>query len=135
MLKGFYIFLLFFFMSYSNQAEVVSETVITNSTERIAVGKNIWIFQSKQENTFKQVVHSDNFIQSKNEVPNLGLSSSSLWTRFTITNKSKNQHLLLEIAYPIIDEVELFSPDSVQHYTSIIMGETKQFDERKYQHP
>ena len=135
MLKGLYIFLFFFFISYSNNAEVLSEVIIKDTTERIIIGKNVWVFQNAEEYTFEQVRHSKEFIQSNDEVPNLGLSPYSLWTKFAITNKSKNPYLLLEIAYPIIDEVELFSPDSEQHYSSLMLGEVIHFEERKYQHP
>ncbi|HWZ35563.1 MAG TPA: 7TM diverse intracellular signaling domain-containing protein, partial [Mucilaginibacter sp.] len=52
-----------------------------------------------------------------------------------IDNQSANKSLLLDVAYPILDEVELFSPDDKGVYHGNLMGEIKPFGTRKYDHP
>ena len=109
--------------------------IIRDSDGRIMIGRQISVLQGKQELTFADVVRSAGFKPYDKDVPNLGFSAVSTWLRFTVTNQTKNADLLLDVAYPILDEVELFTPDAQNHYQGILMGEIRNFDTRKYQHP
>ncbi|RYE11696.1 MAG: histidine kinase, partial [Rickettsiales bacterium] len=64
-----------------------------------------------------------------------GLVKNSIWFRFTVINNSKLPNLLLEVAYPILDEVELVSAFSDNQYKHIKLGESKIFADRKYLNP
>lgn len=118
-------------LSFNTKAEIV----VTDSTDRIMVGKQLSVLHADKELSFRQVLNSDAFKPNNSEVPNLGISPVSTWLKFTITNKTDNARLLLNVAYPILDEVELFVPDSNSNYSGSLMGEIKKFDTRQYKHP
>ena len=112
-----------------------ADVIVRNSDGRIMIGRQISVLQSKQELAFKDVVSSASFKKYDKDVPNLGFSAVSTWIKFTVTNQSQSPDLLLDIAYPILDEVELFTPDAQNQYKGILMGEIRDFNTRKYQHP
>jgi len=128
MLKSFYCSIFFILITHYSKGDVI----ITNSTQRAVIGKQVSVFNDGKEHSIQEVIRSGKFIPYTNDVPNLGLSSSSVWLRFTITNDAEDPGLFLEIAYPILDEVELFSPGADNSYTSIFLGEVKFFENRTY---
>ncbi|RYY08123.1 MAG: GHKL domain-containing protein [Sphingobacteriaceae bacterium] len=132
MLKKNFSFLcaLFFIVSVAK-----ADLVITNNSNRILLGKNIYIYSPKnQEVSFDSILTSGNFSKSNKEIPNLGLSENSIWLKFTITNTSNISNLFLEIAYPLLDEVELYFPSN-NYYKHIYLGESRKFKDRKYSSP
>jgi signal transduction histidine kinase len=111
------------------------DIVLTDSTRRIMLGRHVAVLQSQKELGFKDVYKSTQFKPNDKDVPNLGNSSVSTWLRFTVKNQAETSRFLLEIAYPILDEVELFVPDNGGNYSSQLLGEVKDFSDRNYQHP
>jgi len=130
MIKWFYA-LSFILLTFQSKGQ----GVFTNADNRILLGKNLQVLQPGKEIRFSEAIKSTHFIPCKNDVPNMGLSANSVWFRFTLTNKTETEKLLLEIAYPLLDEVELFIPDSNKNYKSVIMGEDMNFSKRLYQYP
>jgi signal transduction histidine kinase len=129
-------FKVFIFISFLLSGIKVSANVIVNDTTgRIMIGKQISVLQTNREVTFNDAVQSADFKPYNKDVPNLGFSAFSTWIRFTVTNQTKNSDLLLDVAYPILDEVELFTPDVKNQYHSSLMGEIRNFNTRKYNHP
>jgi hypothetical protein len=114
---------------------VYGDVIITPSSTKIMLGKQISVFSPATEISFSEALKSDKFVLNTRDVPNLGISKSSVWLRFTLINRSAEKNLLLHIAYPILDEVELFSLQGNGKYTRILMGEVKKFNVRKYKHP
>ncbi|MBC8054640.1 MAG: histidine kinase [Sphingobacteriaceae bacterium] len=114
---------------------VEGNTIIADSKKTKLFGKDLWILKSQGEITFDQVLKSKDFKQNTQEVPNLGISASSVWLRFELTNHNAKSNLLLHVAYPILDEVELYIPGKNGGYKSMLLGEIKKFEERKFQHP
>ncbi|HWZ04644.1 MAG TPA: 7TM diverse intracellular signaling domain-containing protein [Mucilaginibacter sp.] len=112
-----------------------AQVVIHNGDGRILIGKQISVLKSTRELPLNDVTRSPDFKKNISDIPNLGFSAVSTWIRFTVTNQTNSQLVLLDVAYPILDEVELFSPDSLNQYHGNLMGEIKKFDTRKYQHP
>ena len=94
------------------------------------------MYQGETNNlTFEDIKESPNFVLNDSEVPNLGVSKKNSWLRFTIRNESSRSHYLLEIAYPILDEIELFYPDESGNYQSVLLTEKHPFYDRKYHVP
>lgn len=68
--------------------------------------------------------------------PNLGLSRNSVWVKFSVENVSDTEDFLFDIAYPLLDEVDLYSIDSSDNVTLLSsMGGDRSFNERRYPHP
>ncbi|WP_306429773.1 7TM-DISM domain-containing protein [Sphingobacterium sp. E70] len=60
----------------------------------------------------------------------------AIWLRLPVKNNTKQDlDLLLEIAYPLLDEIELYSPNENGTYQSIRLGEHQNFSLRKYKVP
>lgn len=108
---------------------------LDDRTSTLINGSYIGVLEDKS-NAFSvdEVKSSAQFNAIHQDVPNFGVSKSSFWIHFNIKNESNTSDLLLNLAYPNLDEVEIhiFYPD-----THIIgkMGKYKPFGERKYNYP
>lgn len=131
MLKRFSL-LLFSLLFFADSYAVYKPAVI--DTGRILIGKELYILSPGKEISFQEAVGSSQYVQSSSDVPNLGLSPASIWMRFTINNQTQTEHLLLDIAYTPLDEVELFYSDSMSVQKSRLLGKSKRFKERDYKH-
>ncbi|TDS17670.1 sensor histidine kinase [Sphingobacterium paludis] len=85
--------------------------------------------------TFPEILNDNTFKNFENEVPNLGISNTDKWLRLTVNNSGERERFLLEIAYPLLDEVELYSPVGNGKYAPTKLGEHAVFSERKYKMP
>lgn len=112
-----------------------AQIVITDTTGTVFIGQHVYVLQDKGEQRFPDVLKSKNFKRYDADIPNLGLTANSVWIKFNITNNSSNPKLLLDVAYPILDEVELFSPTDSLTYSSKLTGEIRPFKERTYNNP
>lgn len=110
------------------------QTILTDQTGDIVIGKHLSVLQVDKELAFDAVVQSPDFKQNDKDIPNLGLTPYSVWIKFSVTNKSSQEHFLFDVAYPILDEVELFVPAD-SGFKSIFMGEVFPFAQRKYKAP
>ena len=115
----------------------LADTILFSEFQHeIFVGKEAMIFEDKTNNlTLKDVMRSTLFVLSDKEVPNLGISSSSFWVKLKIRNVSNQENLLIEIANPLLDEIEFYSIYSNGEFVLEKMGEYRQFHDRKYNHP
>jgi len=116
-------------------ASCFGAVIITDSLGRIPIGKNMQVLQPDREIPFDTVLRSARFKSIPTDIPNLGASANSIWLRFSLDNRSSRDHLLLEVAYPILDEVELYIPDTAGGYLATKLGESVRFRQRNYQQP
>lgn len=58
--------------------------------------------------TLKEVQHSTAFVKSRSEVPNLGLSKSAHWARFTVFNADPAAEMMLLVDFPEIEELDVY---------------------------
>ena len=126
---------LFFLIILTYSSKCFGEVIVDHPTQRILIGYGLERYTGKDTPNFSDTSTSS-FQPLENKVPNLGILPSDIWFRLPITNKgSDNLELLLEIAYPLLDEVELYIPDSHGRYQSIKLGEQQSFSTRKYKVP
>ncbi|TLU96004.1 hypothetical protein FEM55_02310 [Dyadobacter sediminis] len=124
---------LFVLMFISKGYAVFGDTV--NFTGgNIIIGKYLEIFEDKSgKMTFNQVVKEKDFRQSTDNTPNMGLSQSIFWIRFTLANKTSNSDLYLELAHPMIRDCELLELNG-KKTQSIRYHEYDNFNVRKVKH-
>jgi two-component system, NtrC family, sensor kinase len=129
----FWIFLVLFFFARSAFAQIVYK----NSSENLAVEDQIYYLEDKNNNySIEQVSQANNFKLITKKVHNFGITSSSIWLRLSISNKSEVGNLILQVNQPIIDEIELFSFNpALNQFSSIKMGEFQVFQARNYRTP
>jgi len=83
--------------------------------------------------SIEDVKKSTQFEPSNIETPNLELSNSTFWLKFTIKNNSPEDRLLLTLQYPTLNVCEFYSP-AAGGFTVQKLDDTKRFSERKYKH-
>ncbi|MBS1527444.1 MAG: histidine kinase, partial [Bacteroidetes bacterium] len=100
----------------------------------IIIGKQVSILKDPQQNLDLQAVRkSAAFIPSDIETPNLKLSKSAFWLKFTIKNKSASGHLVLDLNYPMLTGCDFYYPVNGS-YRAEHMSDTLPFAQRKYRH-
>ncbi|MFM9946223.1 MAG: 7TM diverse intracellular signaling domain-containing protein [Bacteroidia bacterium] len=130
-----YLLIVLILFGFTNDG--LSQVVYKNATKNLQIGKDILYLEDKANNlTINDILKTNTFAKDGRDVPNFGITSSSIWAKVTVRNESGSNDLVLQINQPIIDEVSFyyFEP-KVQRYEVIEMGENKPFSLRKYLTP
>jgi len=78
---------------------------------------------------------ADRFIRSDKEVPNLGMARGDTWVRFRLRNSSATRdEWLLTIGWPVVDRVELYTPEPSGAYRVRAAGELVPFTDWEIDH-
>jgi|GEM_PF-4847859 len=90
--------------------------IIQNPNEAQLIGREIEVFEDKTASLNFEQIHKRSdidarFTQSIQPNPNFGVTSSVVWARFTLQNKS-SQKLYLEISEPVIDSIDVYRIDA-----------------------
>lgn len=97
------------------------------------IGKEVLLFEDTSNKlTINDVLKSDAFKPAALDVPNLGVTSSAFWIKFTVNNTTHSNNVLLEFDQPTVDEVDFYivnSDGSIQEQKG---GEVLPYDYRKY---
>lgn len=116
---------------------LISQVIFDHPSENIAVENNIYYIEDKDNNlSIQEVVKINNFKVIERKVHNFGVTSSSIWLRLSVTNKTSVGNLILQVNQPLIDEVTLYSYNyKLRQYTNMRLGEFQPFKTRSYQTP
>ena len=118
-----------------SQSTEVTKIISSDLTELRRIGSNVEILEDRNgEFSPDSLFEADGFSQSKSEVPNLGITSSTFWIRFSIKNETPNDELLLELAYPIMDHVTFHQINENGIIESVQYGQDMSYEVRKYDH-
>jgi len=82
-----------------------------NSKDLVNIGKDIYYFvDSSSRLSINDIIYdsSINFIHSSYRFLNFGITGYTYWIKFSILNQSDDKNLILDIAYPTIDSIDLF---------------------------
>ncbi|PUV23147.1 sensor histidine kinase [Sphingobacterium athyrii] len=113
-----------------------AQLTVDHPGQRLLIGHQLERYTGPGNPAFSTILSSSDFQPLNSAVPNLGTSSDAVWFRLPIKNSSEQDlYFLLEIAYPLLDEVELYSPSGNGSYQSIKLGEHQNFSIRKYKVP
>ena len=100
------------------------------------IGKNIEYYEDKKsDKKVEEIANEITFAPHFKDVANFGLGNSSYWIHFQITNYSDLPELLLEVAQPQEDEIELYTRNADGSFIVIKMGDKLPFSERSYRFP
>src|ERR1700743_1695247 len=101
-------FILFLFLIFSSKL-FAQAPVVFNGTDNMVIGEHVAVLEDKDNKlNIHSVVNAPGFVDSKTQVPNLQLSKSSFWLRFSITNQSNEDHLLLSLEYPTLNICDFY---------------------------
>jgi two-component system NtrC family sensor kinase len=131
-MKKIYLSLLFFQILPLGKG--IAQKVIEFKGDNIVIGQKVSILEDPTKHLdFLSVRKSSGFIQSHTQVPNLQLSTSVFWLRFTVKNESSENNLLLSLEYPTLDVCEFYFPVNGV-YKAEKLSDTNSFEKRKYKH-
>jgi signal transduction histidine kinase len=108
--------------------------VFTDSSRLMQVGPFLELFRDNTNRLTIDEVRRQTFTASKTDVPNLQISPFSNWARFSITNQTDLNRLLLEVEYPTIDEITLYEILPRGGYHVVDLGQFQPYRERPYDH-
>lgn len=118
-------------------AEQENSAALVIADDRLEVAIGLWMDILEDpggELTIDDVVKPEvaaGFVRSRQEEPGFGFSKSAFWARFTIENPSSE--LLawyLEVDYPLIDYVDLYTPAGGGKFTVQNFGDRQPFQQR-----
>ncbi len=104
-----FIIVIFSFCAIFCKAQVLFQ----NDHKIIAIGKSFdYFIDTNNAYSFEQIKNSPQLFKHSNyNVPNFGLlKDSRMWIHISVTNKSKEDALTLELAQPILNEVNFYYP-------------------------
>jgi len=75
------------------------------------------------------------FKKNSVKIPNFAYTSSAYWVKFKVrfNKNAKNRHII-ELAYPLMDHVELYSPLKINRYERKKYGDDVPFSDREIKH-
>ncbi|SMO81342.1 sensor histidine kinase [Solitalea koreensis] len=105
-----------------------------DKNQKMPIGGSLAILEDKKgELNIDQVASRNDFIPTHDAIPNLGISNSVWWVKFTVNNKTDLNNIILELEYPTIDQVELYTKTNMG-VEKISSGGDRAYKERKYDH-
>ncbi|MFD1770816.1 sensor histidine kinase [Sphingobacterium suaedae] len=126
---------LLFLVTLIGGKPLYAEIVVDKPTQRVRISEGMERYIGPENPTFAEISASSAFQPLAHDVPNLGSTNADIWLRLPMLNVREDANLVLEIAYPLLDEVELFVPLTEGNYRSVQLGERQAFSARKYQVP
>lgn len=72
--------------------------------------------------------------QGQSTVPNFGYSSSAYWLRFRVNNLQDARDWLIEINYPLLDNIQVYFLSRQQLVSSVHTGDAQEFNFRPFKH-
>jgi len=127
-------YLLFLFLQVLVLTKGFAQKIIVFKGDNMVIGRKVSILEDPTGRLeIESVRRSSGFRSSQSEVPNLQLSSSDFWLRFTIRNESSENQLLLDLEYPTLSICELHFPVSGVYHT-VKLSDKEPFGKRKYKH-
>ncbi len=100
--------------------------------DNLVIGNNVSILEDNTNSlSIKEVAKSTAFVKSTVPIPNLQLSHSDFWIRFSITNESNQEQILLALEYPMLTTCEFYSMSNGQVQK---LSYYEALSNRKYKH-
>ena len=108
---------------------------ISTKMDNLSLGKSIEILEDKSATfTIKDIVKEEidkQFFRSKEEEPGFGFTSSVYWAKLKVQNPSdQNIDWNLEVAYPLIDFLDIYIPTETTRFIEKKTGDHLPFDSR-----
>jgi signal transduction histidine kinase len=134
LIKVFVFLISYFIVSESEAGDPVFE--ISSTLESASLGKSIEIFEDKSRTlTIEDIIDStvqSNFASSNELEPGFGFTKSVFWVKLNISNlTAQDYEWYLEVAYPLIDNIDLYIPSNENQFVIRKTGDRLPFDSRE----
>ncbi len=130
-----FILILLFSIQLSNSIFALEPILLEKNKEEYSIGKYLEILEDQtRTKTFEEIQKIDTKVwrKSKTDTPNIGHTISAYWFRANIDYPlDKEMEYFLEIAYPVLDKIDLyFLEEGNQNYSHLILGDKFLYKER-----
>lgn len=110
-----------------------AQVVLTDNTDGQHVGR-IEHFRTTDTSLDVLDVSRQNFERLDTDNPSFGYDRATHWFRFDIENRSSATDWFLEVAFPLLDHVEFYSPDESGNWTLQYSGDLYKLSTRPVRH-
>lgn len=115
---------------FASQTETQAQTYILEDTVHMSNLQHTGLLKDEGGVFNIGSVQDQPFEISKQEILNLGVSDAVYWVKFKLINQTLRQDLMLELAYPILDEVTFYKVTGNRVTDSLMAGERYPFSQR-----
>jgi PAS domain S-box-containing protein len=121
----------FFFLT-----PVYAGAIVAEGEGRYDISGNCEVFiDSGGSRTFDEIRSGAVFKKLSMPGMNFGFTGSTVWLRFTVDIAPHSDiHWYIEIGYPLLDRIELFTPDGRGGYAGMVQGDRMPFDKKYMGH-
>lgn len=126
-------FVSLFLLSFYSKAQNSAVSSYSATEEPALIGDYLYLIEDQDGSlSIDDVKQANTFRKLDDLVPNLNTSSSVFWLRFSVADTKEINDLVLNVAQPVLDELEFYYPDSLGVYQKVVAGEQLHFEDRKY---
>ena len=130
-MKKFFLLCLLIIGSHFSYA--IDKVTIDDKFTPDLIGTHIFTFEDKTGKLeLKDVINRPDFVLNNKSIANFQVSESTFWLKFTVYNKNNTKRNFIEVVQPVLEEVNLYSPDSNNVYQVVLAGMKYPFGSRKY---
>lgn len=127
------------FSSVSQASEEHSFFRVDSSLDEVKLGPHFDILEDKEHllevGDLSRPEIASRFFRSEDIEPSFGFSDSVYWVRLSVENQSvESIEWYLELSYPVIDSIDLYSPQENGQYTAIHYGDRQPFSLRQIEY-
>lgn len=110
----------------------VPSLILTNQESSFPLEHAVSFFEDARNSFEINQLLSDTILFVRDDKPSisLGITTGSLWLRFTVTNISNRNRWYLEIGSPSAHEIDLYQVDSLGKYTLVRAGTKYDYSQR-----
>jgi len=131
----FLLFLLLTLKDLSYAAANPEQLIFNNSGELVKLNKGLPIYIDQSGKMPFNKASMQIFKNSTGGVPNLGITTATIWVKLNILNLSNTEKLFLMAEQPSIDKISLYYKDSYGKWDTISLGEYKKYNDRIIDNP
>lgn len=136
-----FVFVSLFFIYFPNvlaNNEKSTPLILNDSSEREDLYPSIDLIKDRNDeytiNDIRQDDVASQFTNINNIKQKKGFFHSPNWLRFEITNESVENHWFLEFAFPLVNELELYTIENNEVISLYKTGANEPFDQRPFNH-
>ena len=135
-----FLFIVFFPSNTHGNLEIdrTDQITILQTTEKVHVYSHMTILKDKEKSLTVEDVTSDRYAHKFEEtgrgIPNFGYTKDVYWAKFQLKNSSKLDKWLLEISYPPLESITLYTENENGHFDELEIGSRYPFSDRIVPH-